>query len=98
MFKKMIYNEIKFENNKIYVIRFLKMIKISDVKEIKRALKSKNSLLIINFDNNSKINYLEIKMKSAQKFKTKSLSLSLSLSLLLSLFKKCSKIYKISKI
>ena len=40
------------------------MIKTNDIKEIRRALKSKNSLLIINFDNDSKINYFEIKMKS----------------------------------
>ena len=39
------------------------MIKISDVEKIKRALKSKNSLLIINFNNNSKINYLKTKIK-----------------------------------
>ena len=92
----MIYNEIKFENNKIYVIKLLKMIKINDVEKIKRVLKSKSSLLIINFNNNSKINYFEIKMKSTQKFEIKSLLLSLSLSL--SLFKKCLKIYKISRI
>ena len=92
----MTYNEIKFENDETCVIRLLKMIKINDVEEIKRALKSKNSLLMINFDNDSKINYFEIKMKSTQKFKTKSLSLLLSLSL--SLFKRCSRIYKISKI
>ena len=63
IFKKMIYNKTKFENNKIYIIKFLKMIKINDVEEIKRALKSKFFLLIINFDNDSKINYFEIKMK-----------------------------------
>ena len=96
MLEKMTYNEIKFENDETCVIRLLKMIKINDVEEIKRALKSKNSLLMINFDNDSKINYFEIKMKSTQKFKTKSLSLLLSLSL--SLFKRCSRIYKISKI
>ena len=70
------------------------MIKINNVEEIKRALKPKSFSLIINFNNNSKIDYFEIKMKLTQKFKTK----SLSLSLLLSLFKKCLKIYKISKI
>ena len=59
----MIYNKIKFKNNKICVIRLLKMIKINDVEEIKRALKSKSSLLIINFDNDSKIDFFEIKMK-----------------------------------
>ena len=95
MLKKMIYNKTKFENDEVYVIRFLKIIKINDVKNIKRILKSKNSSLIINF-NNSKINYFEIKMKLTQKFKIKSLSLLLSLSL--SLFKKCLKTYKISKI
>ena len=63
IFKKMIYNKTKFENNKIYIIKFLKMIKINDVEEIKRALKSNFFLLIINFDNDSKINYFEIKMK-----------------------------------
>ena len=53
------------------------MIKINDVEDIKRALKSKNFSLMIDFNNNSRINYFEIKMKSTQKFKTKSLSLSL---------------------
>ena len=70
------------------------MIKINDVEKIKRTLKSKNSLLIINFNNNSKIDYFEIKIKLTQKFKIKSLLLLLSLSL----FKKYLKIYKISKI
>ena len=65
IFEKMIYNEIRFKNDEIYVIRFLKMIEINNVKEIKRVLKSKNSSLIINFDNNSKINCFEIKIKSA---------------------------------
>ena len=64
IFEKIIYNKIRFENDEICVIRFLKIIKINDVKEIKRALKSKRSLLIINFDNNSRINYLKTKMKS----------------------------------
>ena len=64
VFKRMIYNKIKFKNNEIYVIKLLKMIKINDVKEIKRALKPKSSLLIINFNNNSKIDCLEIKIKS----------------------------------
>ena len=96
MLEKIIYNEIRFENNKVYIIKFLKMIKINDIEEIKRALKSKSSSLIINFNNNLKVDYLEIGMKSTQKLETKSLLLSLSLSLLL--FKKCSKIYKISKI
>ena len=63
MLEKMIYNKIRFENDEIYVIRFLKMIKINDVEKIKRALKSKSFLLIINFDNDSKIDYFEIKMK-----------------------------------
>ena len=90
----MIYNKIKFENDKVYVIRLLKVIKISDVEEIKRALKSKSSSLIIDFDNNSKINYFKIRIKLTQEFKIKLLSLSLSLLL----FKKCLKIYKISKI
>ena len=92
IFEKMIYNKIRFKDDKTYVIRLLKMIKINDVEEIERALKPKRFLLIINFDNDSKINYLKIKIKSMQKFKTKSLSLSLSL------FEKCSKIFKISKI
>ena len=60
----MIYNEIRFENNEICVIRFLKIIKINNVKKIKRALKSKSSLLIINFNNDLKINYFKIKIKS----------------------------------
>ena len=64
IFKKKIYNKIKFKNNKICVIKFLKMIKINDVEKIKRALKSKKSLLIINFNNDSKVNYLKIKIKS----------------------------------
>ena len=59
----MIYNEIRFNDNEIYVIRFLKVIKINDIEKIKRVLKSKSSLLIINFNNNSKINYFEIRMK-----------------------------------
>ena len=63
IFKKIIYNEIKFEDNKICVIKLLKMIKISDVEEIKRVLKSKNFSLIINFNNDSKIDYFEIKIK-----------------------------------
>ena len=63
MLEKMIYNKIKFKNDEICVIRFLKIIEINDVEEIKRALNPKNSLLIINFDNNSKIKYFEIKMK-----------------------------------
>ena len=96
MLEKIIYNEIRFENNKVYIIKFLKMIKINDIEEIKRALKSKSSSLIINFNNNLKVDYFEIKMKLTQKLETKSLLLSLSLSLLL--FKKCSKVYKISKI
>ena len=70
------------------------MIEVNDVEKIERALKSKNSSLMINFNNNSKIDCLEIKMKSTQKFEIKLLLLSLSLSL----FKKCLKIYKISKI
>ena len=76
------------------------MIKINDVKEIKRVLKSKRSSLIINFNNDSKINYSKIRMKLTQKFKIKSLSLllSLSLSLSLSLFKRYLKTFKISKI
>ena len=64
MFEKIIYNEIKFKNNKVYIINFLKMIKINDVEEIKRILKLKSSLLIIDFDNNLKINYFEIRIKS----------------------------------
>ena len=63
MLEKMIYNKIRLKNNKIYVIRLLKMIKINDIEKIKRALKSKNFSLIINFDNDSKINYFKIKMK-----------------------------------
>ena len=86
----MIYNKIRFKNDKICVIKLLKIIEINDIKEIKRALKPKKSLLIIDFDNNSKINYLKIKMKSTQEFEIKSLSLSL--------FKRYFKIYKISKI
>ena len=39
------------------------MIKINNIEKIKRALKSKSSLLMINFNNNSKTNYFEIKIK-----------------------------------
>ena len=39
------------------------MIKIDGVKEIKRALKSNFFLLITNFNNDSRINCFEIKMK-----------------------------------
>ena len=63
MLEKIIYNKIKFENNKVYVIRLLKMIKINDVEEIKRVLKSKSFSLMINFDNDSRINCFKIKMK-----------------------------------
>ena len=65
MFEKMICNKVRFKNNEICVIRFLKVIEINDVEEIKRALKSKSSLFVINFNNNSRINCFEIKMKSA---------------------------------
>ena len=37
--------------------------KINDIEKIKRVLKSKSSLLMINFNNNSKINYFEIRIK-----------------------------------
>ena len=63
MLEKVIYNKIRFKNDKIYVIGLLKIIKINDVEEIRRVLKSKNSLLMINFNNNSKIDYFKIKMK-----------------------------------
>ena len=59
----MIYNEIKFKNNKVYIINFLKVIKIKNVEKIKRALKSKSFSLIINFNNDSRINYFKIKVK-----------------------------------
>ena len=89
----MICDKIKFKNkNLICDIRLLKIIKINNIEDIKHILKSKSFSLINFFDNNSKIDYLEIKMKSTQKLKTKSLSLSLSL------FEKYTKIYKISKI
>ena len=91
MLEKVIYNEIRFKNkNLIYNIKLLKIIQINNIGDIKRALKLKSFLLIINFNNDSKIGYFEIKMKSAQNFKIK--------SLLLLLFKKCSRVYKISKI
>ena len=42
IFEKMIYNKMRFKINEIYVIKLLKMIKISDVEEIKRIfVKSK---------------------------------------------------------
>ena len=63
MFKRVIYNEIKLKNNEAYVIKLLKIIKINDVEEIKRALKSKSFSLMININNDSEINYFEIKMK-----------------------------------
>ena len=65
MLKKMICNEIKFKDNEICVIRLLKMIKINDVEKIRRILKSKSFSLMIDFDNDSRIDYFEIKMKSA---------------------------------
>ena len=64
IFKEIIYNEIKFENNKVCVIKLLKIIKINDVEEIRRALKLKSFSLMINFNNNSKINYFKIKIES----------------------------------
>ena len=64
MLEKMIYNKIRFKNDKICVIKLLKIIKINDIGEIRRALKSKSSLFVINFNNNSRINYFEIRMKS----------------------------------
>ena len=64
IFEKVIYNKIRFENDKTYVTKLLKMIKINDVKEIKRILKSKNFSLMISFDNDLKINCFEIKIKS----------------------------------
>ena len=64
IFEKMIYNEIRFKNDKICVIKLLKVIKINNVEEIKRALKSKSFSLIINFDNDLKVNCFEIRMKS----------------------------------
>ena len=64
MLEKIIYNKIRFKNNEIYVIRLLKIIEINDVKKIKRVLKSKSFSLMIDFDNDSKIDYFEIKMKS----------------------------------
>ena len=63
MFEKIIYNEIKLENDEVCVIRFLKMIKINGVEEIKRVLKSKSFSLIIDFNNDSKINCFKIRMK-----------------------------------
>ena len=59
----MIYNEIRFENDEIYVIRFLKMIEINGVEAIKRALKSKRFSFMINFNNDSQLDYFEIRMK-----------------------------------
>ena len=56
--------KVRFENNEIYVIKLLKMIEINDVEKIKRALKSKRFSLMINFDYDSKIDYLKMRMKS----------------------------------
>ena len=92
--EKIICNEIRFKDDEVYVIKLLKVIEINDVKEIKRALKSKSFLLMINFDNDSRVDCFKVKIKSTQKLKTK----SLSLSLLLLLFKRCLKVYKISRI
>ena len=64
MLEKMICNKIKFKNNEIYDIKLLKMIEISDIEDIKRALKPKSFSLIINFNNDLKINCFEIRMKS----------------------------------
>ena len=64
MLKEIIYNEIRFKDDEICVIRLLKIIKINDIEEIKRALKPKSSLLMINFNNDSKINCFKIRMKS----------------------------------
>ena len=50
----MIYNKTKFE----------KIFKINDVEKIKRVLTPKSFLLIIDFNNDSRINYFKIKMKS----------------------------------
>ena len=87
----MIYIKIRFENKDLICdAGLLKMIKINNVENIERVLKSKSFSLMINFDNDLKIDYFEIRMKLMQKFEIK--------SSLLSLFEKCAKIYKISKI
>ena len=39
--------------------------KVEDVEEIERALKPKSSSLIINLDNNLRVNYFEVEMKLA---------------------------------
>ena len=60
----MIYDKIRFKNkNLICDIRFLKIIKINNVENIKRILKSKIFSLTIDFNNDSRINYFEIKIK-----------------------------------
>ena len=64
-FEKVIYNEIRFKNDEACVIGFLEIIKINNVEEIKRVLKSKSFLLMINFDNNLRVDCFKIKMKSA---------------------------------
>ena len=95
MLEKIICDKIKIEKRDlIYDIKLLKIIKINDVEEIERALKSKRFLFIINFNNDLRIDCLEIKTKSTQKFEVKLLSLSLSLLL----FEKCLKAFKISRI
>ena len=50
-------------NNIIYNIKFEKMNKINDINNINRVYKSKNFSLMINFNENLKIDYFEINIK-----------------------------------
>ena len=50
---------------------------MKDIEEIGRTLKSKSSSLIISLDNNSRINYFEVEIKSIRELKEYSLLLSL---------------------
>ena len=62
--RELIYNKVKFKKRDLTCdIRLLKIIEINDVEEIKRVLKSKRFSFVINFNNNSKIDYFKIKMK-----------------------------------
>ena len=50
---------------------------VRGVEEIERTLKSKSSSLVINLDNNSRVNYLEVGIELARELREYSLLLSL---------------------
>ena len=65
MLERITCDKIRFKKKDlIYDIRFLEMIEVRDVEEIKRVLKSKRFSFMISFNNDLKIDYFEIKMKS----------------------------------